>query len=156
MLAYYHKENHISLGHFDQTVLKEYCLFFYLDYIIIMEGEDVTNKFRDHLLLLVLPTFFPCCVIFGIPQHQLDIFIRSHIGSNITQAVVVVIVWYMDLQLKKQSVPITTEIVSSNPAHGEMYLKQHYVIMLSVTCDMSVVSFLAFRFPPPIKLTTTI
>ena len=27
-----------------------------------------------------------------------------------------------------QSVPITTKVVSSNPAHGEVYSKQHYVI----------------------------
>ena len=31
-----------------------------------------------------------------------------------------------DLQLK--SVPITTKVVSSNPAHGEVYSIQHYVI----------------------------
>jgi hypothetical protein len=34
-------------------------------------------------------------------------------------AVVVVIVWYLDLQIPVQSVPITTKIVSSNAAHGE-------------------------------------
>ena len=38
-----------------------------------------------------------------------------------------------------QSMPITTKVVSSNPAHGEVYLIQHYVLNLSVTCDMSVV-----------------
>ena len=27
-----------------------------------------------------------------------------------------------------QSVPITTNVVSSNPVHGEVYLIQHYVI----------------------------
>ena len=41
---------------------------------------------------------------------------------------VVVIVWYLDLQLPMQSVPITTNVVSSNPAHGEVYSIQHYVI----------------------------
>ena len=34
----------------------------------------------------------------------------------------------MGLQLPKQSVSITTKVVSSNPAHGEEYSKQHYVI----------------------------
>ena len=47
-----------------------------------------------------------------------------------------------------QSVPITTKFVSSNPAHGEVYSIQHYVIKfvsdmmkaaISVTCDRSVV-----------------
>ena len=40
----------------------------------------------------------------------------------------VVIIWHLDLQLTMQSVPIFTEVVSSNPAHGEMYLIQHYEI----------------------------
>ena len=39
----------------------------------------------------------------------------------------VVIVW-LDLQLPMQSVPITTNVVSSNPVHGEVYLIQLYVI----------------------------
>ena len=30
--------------------------------------------------------------------------------------IVVVIVWYLDLQLPMQSVPMTTNVVSSNPA----------------------------------------
>jgi hypothetical protein len=34
----------------------------------------------------------------------------------------------LDLQLPMQSVPITTNIVSSNPTHGEVYSMQHYVI----------------------------
>ncbi len=40
----------------------------------------------------------------------------------------VVIVWWLDLQLTMQLVPITTNVVSSNPAHGEVYSIQHYVI----------------------------
>jgi len=28
-----------------------------------------------------------------------------------------------------QAMPITTDVVSSNPAHGEMYSIQHYVIV---------------------------
>ena len=34
------------------------------------------------------------------------------------------------LQLPVQSVPITTKVVSSNPVHGEVYSKRHYVIKL--------------------------
>jgi hypothetical protein len=37
----------------------------------------------------------------------------------------VVIVWLLDLQLTVQSVPITTEVVSSNSTHDSV---QHYVI----------------------------
>ena len=43
-------------------------------------------------------------------------------------AVMVVIVWQLDLQLPVPSVPITTKVVSLNPAHGEVFLMQHYVI----------------------------
>ena len=46
----------------------------------------------------------------------------------LTGAVVVVIAWYLDLQLPVQSVHITTNVVSSNPADGEVYSIQHYVI----------------------------
>ena len=40
----------------------------------------------------------------------------------------VVIIWWLDLQLPMQSVPITTKDVSSNPIYGEVYSIQHYVI----------------------------
>ena len=36
-------------------------------------------------------------------------------------AIVVVMVWQLDLQLHMQSVPITTDIVSSNLDQGEVY-----------------------------------
>ena len=42
--------------------------------------------------------------------------------------VLVVIVWYLDLQLPMQSVPIISNVVSFNPTHGEAYSIQHYVI----------------------------
>jgi hypothetical protein len=35
---------------------------------------------------------------------------------------VVVFLWYLDLQLPVQSVPVTTKVVSSNPVNGEKYL----------------------------------
>jgi uncharacterized 2Fe-2S/4Fe-4S cluster protein (DUF4445 family) len=39
-----------------------------------------------------------------------------------------------DCKVVVQSVPIITKVVSSSPAHGEMYSIQHYVINLLVTC----------------------
>jgi hypothetical protein len=56
----------------------------------------------------------------------------------ITWAVVAVIVWSLDLQLPMQSVPITTDVVSSNLDQGEVYNIMRY--NLSVTYDRSVVS----------------
>ena len=46
---------------------------------------------------------------------------------------------YNYMYLYVQTVPITTKVVSSNPVHGDVYLIQHYVISLSVTCDRLVV-----------------
>ena len=40
----------------------------------------------------------------------------------------VVIAWYLDLQLHMQSVIITTNFVSSNPRSGEVYSIKHNVI----------------------------
>jgi hypothetical protein len=68
----------------------------------------------------------------------------------------VVIIWKLDLQLPVQSVPITTNVVSSNPVHGEVYSIQHYVIKF-VSDLQQVTDFLrAFPFPPLIKLTARI
>jgi hypothetical protein len=50
-----------------------------------------------------------------------------------------------------QSVPITTNVVSSNPTHGEVYSIKNYVIKF-VSDLRQVGDFL--RFPPPIELTT--
>ena len=62
----------------------------------------------------------------------------------------------LDLQLPLQSVLITTQVVSSNTVHGEMYAIQHYVIKF-VSDYRQVSGFLrVLLFPPPITLTTTI
>ena len=64
----------------------------------------------------------------------------------------VVIVWYLDLHLPVQSVPIITNIVSSKPTKAI----QHYVIKI-VSDLRQVGGFLwVLRFPPQIKLTATI
>jgi hypothetical protein len=61
-----------------------------------------------------------------------------------------------DRMVPVQLVPITTKIVSSNRAHGEVYSIQHYVIKF-VSDLRQVGGFLrVFLFPPPIKLTATI
>ena len=66
------------------------------------------------------------------------------------------IVWWLDLQLPVQSVPITAKVVSWNPVHGEVYLRQHYVI--KIVSDLGqVCGFLrVLLFPPSIKLTAMI
>jgi len=55
-----------------------------------------------------------------------------------------------------QSVPIATNIVSSNPVRGEVYSIQHYVIKF-VSDLRKVCGFLrVLRFPPTVKLTVTV
>ena len=82
-----------------------------------------------------------CLIFCGTGKHLLK-----------KEAVVVVIVWLLDLQLPVLSVTITTKDVSLNPVHGEVYLIQHYVINF-VSYLRQVVDFLrALRFPPLIKL----
>jgi hypothetical protein len=51
-----------------------------------------------------------------------------------------------------ESVPITTYVVNSNHADGEVSSIQHYVRKLPVTCEFG--GFIrVLWFPPPIKLT---
>jgi hypothetical protein len=53
-----------------------------------------------------------------------------HLCSQVinVRAVVIVILWELDLQLPMQLVSITANVVSSNPAHGKVYSIQCYVI----------------------------
>ena len=52
------------------------------------------------------------------------------ISVSVLGAVVVVIIGHLVLQLPVQSMPINTKVVSSNPAHSEVYSIQNYVIKL--------------------------
>jgi len=62
----------------------------------------------------------------------------------------------VDLQLPMQLVSIITQVVSSNPAHGEVYLIQLYVIKF-VSDLRQVCGFIrVLLFPLPIKLTAMI
>jgi hypothetical protein len=55
-----------------------------------------------------------------------------------------------------QSVAITSEVMSSNPAHGEVYSIQQFVIKFASNMQQ-VGGFLQIpRFPPPINQTATI
>ena len=55
-----------------------------------------------------------------------------------------------------QSVPITTKIVSLNPAHGAVYSIPHYVIKFVSDFRQAHGFLWVLQFPPPIKLTATI
>ena len=85
---------------------------------------------------------YPFSQLFGrlwliFNSNPLKILSKLH-SSKICWAVMVVIVWYLDLQLPLQLMPMTTKVVSSNSVHGKVCSIQHYVIK-SVTCVRSVV-----------------
>ena len=71
-------------------------------------------------------------------------------------AIVAMITWWLDLQLPMPSVPITTKVVSSNPAHDEVYSIQHYVIKFIFYFRQAGGFLQVLRFPPPINLIATI
>jgi hypothetical protein len=73
------------------------------------------------------PTLNVPCALYNSDKSM-----HTHI-SDIFQYVEAV-VFVMDLQLPIQSVPITIKVVSSNPAHGEVYSIQHYVIKFVGDC----------------------
>jgi hypothetical protein len=54
------------------------------------------------------------------------------------EAIIVDIERYLNLQLPMKSVPITTKVVSSNPANGDVYSIQHY--MMKFISDLRQVS----------------
>jgi len=80
-----------------------------------------------------------------------SLYLNRHLPfKEIRAVVVVVIASLLDLQLPMQLVSITTNVVSSDLAHGKVYSIQHYVIQF-VSDLWKVSGFL--RIPPPIKLT---
>ena len=66
---------------------------------------------------------------FLYPWHNmLKLLVYMYQTTRNICTVVVMIIWQLDLQLPMPSVPIATNIVSSNLVHGEVYLIQHFVI----------------------------
>ena len=84
-------------------------------------------------------------------------YVYSTVEHRYIGALVVVTASLLDLHQPMQSVSIITKVVSSNSAHGEVYAIQHYLVVKFVNDLRQVGSFVrVLRFPPPIKLTTTI
>ena len=75
---------------------------------------------------------------------------------NVQGAIVVVIEWQLYLQLPMQSVPITTNIVSLNHAHGEVYSIKYYLVKFVSDLRQAGSILQVLQFPPPIKLTAMI
>ena len=84
------------------------------------------------------------------------VFLDVSESPKIKGAIMLVFVCLLDLQLPVQSMPITTIVLSSNPAQARVYSIHHYVIKF-VSDLLQVGGFLCvLRFPTSIKLTATI
>ena len=70
--------------------------------------------------------------------------------------IVAMIIWQLDVQLPVQLVPITINVVSPNPADGEVYSKQHYVIKFVIDLRQVGGFLWVLWFSPSIKLTAPI
>ena len=104
-----------------------------------------SELYRSHFCLNVIRN--------GVVCIQLKVVLYLQLPLTAIHVHHVVVVWYLDLQLP---VPITTNVVSSNPAHGEVYWIQLYVIKFG-NALRQVGGFLrVLRFSPPIKLTYSI
>ena len=121
---------------------------------IFFQKKTITLPFKlngpslmVHLVLLSYISWIS--PVFLLISTDLD----STVLLETQEAVVVVIVWQLDLQLPVQSVPITIQVASLNPIHGKVYSIQHYVIKF--VSDLQQVSVF-LRFQPPIKLTSMI
>ena len=98
-----------------------------------MNAENLCNCFVTTLLCCSLFVTSYKNIVFFIIRANLLPYLRQIvyiIGTCIIHqyfvgTVVVVFVWQLNLQ---QSVSITTNVVSSNHANGEVYSIQHYVI----------------------------
>ena len=87
--------------------------------------------------------------------NNVKINTRVQHQNSITMFKVILLKYNIVLQLPVQSVPITTNVVSSNPVHGEVYSIQHYVIKF-VSDLRQVGGFLqVLRFPPGTPVSST-
>ena len=58
-------------------------------------------------------------MLYVIEDIYIYVVVKGHRG---------VIIWYLDLPLPVQSVPVTTEVVNLNPSYDQVFSIQHYVI----------------------------
>ena len=129
-----------------------------LCYRVSVNGKHVMTHifFLRHIILIIylaVTIFYLNLIVksleINVARMRPDCFYQFPV------AVVVVIVWQLDLQLPLQLVPITIEVVSLNRL-GELQSIQHYVIKF-VRDLLQVNGFLpVLLFHPPIKLTVTI
>ena len=137
-----------------------FCVVFYRPlfsflYLFFEPLHNLSFELWFIITTLSVSSNFSLNLILFFGSSLLIINITQHSSTNVPGAAMVVIVWYLDLQLRVQSVPITTKVVSSNPVHSEVYSIQHYVIKFVSDLPKTGDFLRVLQFPPPIKLTAT-
>ena len=106
---------------------------------LLFKTDEVLARFKGDKCTLLSGFFLKCCSDYLLSNTKRDRRYRDRqvVGFSSTYG-------------------ITNKDSSSNPAHGEVYSIQHYVIKF--VSDLRQISDFhwVLRFPPPIKLTTTI
>ena len=108
-----------------------YFSFFilYFECFCVVYFQMISQELRK----LFIPVFLNCWLAKSALQNMFVCISYTLSQTNFIYlvqkgAVVVVIIWQLDLQQPMQTLPIITKVVSSNPAHGKVYQIQHYVI----------------------------
>jgi len=113
-------------------------------------------QFDSTIFVRVISFYYLKCFYVQLLHFKWELFQTLHACLKSYLVIVVVIIWQLDIQLPVQSVPITINVVSSNPADDEVYSKQHYVIKFVIDLRQVSVFLWVLWFPPLIKPTATI
>ena len=107
----------------------------YFDLSLVSIEKSVLITFFIRLMTYYFQRYFVYLYFSGLIDKN---WMSTIISSVACGAIVVVIVWQLNLQLPMMpSLPITTNVVRSNPTHCHVYSIQHYVIKF-VNCFLRV------------------
>ena len=138
------------------TPVQQTCSHF-IHYSVMIDWLMFNTNFSSISALLWLHYSVMSITLLPYTRHcpiLYSISVRSSISIYATTVPLYTIICH--LQLSVQTVPITTNIVSSNPVHGKVYSIQHYVIKFASDLRQVGGFLRVIRFPQPIKLTATI
>ena len=104
----------------NMLMFKQYHLIVFQLNQVVLLIFPVYLQVHNQVVLLMFSVYLQ--VHSSVVLLMFSVYLQVH-----SKAVMCVILLQLHLQLPEQSVPITTNVVSSNPAHGEVY-SIHYVI----------------------------
>ena len=144
-----------QLGYIDPVFPNKVCFTVNVVFVHLYQVLKIVSL---DCLCLIAPSVFSN-VFFTFFKNMLSCFVLNNNGyffQVLTKFMALLQALCYSRNIKKYSVPITSDVVDSTPLHDEVYSLQHYVINF-VSDLRQVGGFLrALRFPPPIRLTATI